>query len=131
MQVTTRLAVRKRCRAVMSTVALLLVEMAIVFPAVAWAEPGTSPTPGAPITVNPSWENAPWQPKAQTVLNVTAQAALACCVLSLLVGGAALGVGKIAGSYQAGDRGLRLILGGGAGALVIASAAQAVSWLIR
>ncbi len=131
MQVTTRLAVRKRCHAVMSTVALLLVEIAVVFPAVAWAEPGASPTPGAPITVNPSWENAPWQPKVQTVLNVTAQAALACCVLSLLVGGAALGVGKIAGSYQAGDRGLRLILGGGAGALVIASAAQAVSWLIH
>ena len=128
---TTRLAVRRCCRAVVSTVVLLLVEVVVLFPVTAWAEPGTSPTPGAPITVNPSWENAPWQPKAQTVLNVTAQAALACCVLSLLVGGAAMGIGKIAGSYQAGDRGLRLVLGGGAGALVVASAAQAVSWLIR
>jgi len=129
---TTRAALGKYRRVVVSTVALLLVGMAFVLlPAAAWAAPGTSPAPGAPITVDPSWENAPWQPKVQTVLNVTAEAALACCVLSLLVGGAALGIGKVTGSYQAGDRGLRLILGGGAGALVVASAAQAVSWLVR
>jgi hypothetical protein len=98
-------------------------------PAVAWAEP--SPSPGSDqITVHPSWENAPWQAKVQTVLNVTAQAALACCVLSLLVGGAALGIGRITGSYQAGNRGVALLVGGGAGALVVATAAEAVRWLV-
>lgn len=83
-----------------------------------------------PVEVRPGWENAPWEGKAQTILNVTAQIGLACCVLSLLLGGAAMGVGRIIGSYQAGNRGLQLILGGGGGALVIASAASIVSWLI-
>lgn len=82
------------------------------------------------LAVNPSWENAPWEPKVQTILNVTAQAALACCVLAFLVGGAAMGVGRIIGSYQAGTRGLQFVLGGAGGALVIASASSVVSWLI-
>ncbi len=100
-------------------------------PAVAWADPAVSPSPGSDqITVHPSWENAPWQAKVQTVLSVTAQAALACCVLSLLVGGAALGIGRITGSYQAGNRGVALLVGGGAGALVVATAAEAVRWLV-
>ncbi len=103
------------------------------WPAPAWAaEPSASPSPGgsAPITVHPSWENAPWQDKVQTILNVTAQAALACCVLSFLVGGAALGFGRITGSYQAGNRGVQLLVGGGAGALVVATAASVVRWLV-
>jgi hypothetical protein len=82
------------------------------------------------VTVDPSWENAPWVPQVQKILNVTAQMGLACCVLSLLVGGAAMGLGKVAGSYQAGHRGLQLILGGGGGSLVIVSAASIISWLI-
>ena len=101
------------------------------WPGSAWA---AEPTPGAgsgePITVHPSWENAPWQDKVQTILNVTAQAALACCVLSLLVGGAALGIGRVTGSYQAGNRGVQLLVGGGAGALVVATAASVVRWLV-
>jgi hypothetical protein len=101
------------------------------WPAPTWAaEPSLSPAPSQPITVRPSWENAPWQDKVQTILNVTAQAALACCVLSLLVGGAALGIGRVTGSYQAGNRGVQLLVGGGAGALVVATAASVVRWLV-
>jgi len=90
----------------------------------------SSPAWAESVTVKPSWENAPWKDKVQTILNVTAQIGVACCVLALLLGGAAMGVGKIAGSYQAGNRGLQLILGGGGGALIIASAASIVSWLV-
>jgi hypothetical protein len=116
-------------RRAVGAVVLASVVLAGWLPAVAWAEP--NPSPGADeITVRPSWENAPWQAKVQTVLNVTAQAALACCVLSLLVGGAALGIGRITGSYQAGNRGVALMVGGGAGALVVATAAEAVRWLV-
>jgi hypothetical protein len=82
------------------------------------------------VTVDPSWEGAPWVPQVEKILNVTAQLGLACCVLSLLLGGAAMGVGRLVGSYQAGHRGLQLILGGGGGALIIASAASIVRWLI-
>ena len=78
----------------------------------------------------PSWEGAPWAPKVQTILNVTAKAGLACCLLAFLVGGAAMGVGRIVGSYQSGSRGLQFVLGGAGGALIIASASQIVSWLI-
>ncbi len=121
-----------RRRRIVSTVLLLLAEATIWLPGPAWAEPTPSPGPGgsAPITVHPSWENAPWQDKVQTILNVTAQAALACCVLSLLVGGAALGIGRVTGSYQAGNRGVALLVGGGAGALVVATAASVVRWLV-
>jgi hypothetical protein len=112
----------------------MLLALLVVGPAAAWAEPSPSPSPSPgqsnPITVDPSWENAPWQGKVQTVLNVTAQAALACCVGSLLVGGAAMGAGRITGSYQAGNRGLQLVLGGGGGALVVATAASVVGWLV-
>jgi hypothetical protein len=114
------------------SVAVVLLAGVVVGPAAAWAEPSPSPTqgPSNPITVDPSWEDAPWEGKVQTVLNVTAQAALACCVGSLLVGGAAMGLGRITGSYQAGNRGVQLLIGGGAGALVVATAASVVGWLV-
>jgi hypothetical protein len=82
------------------------------------------------VTVEPSWEGAPWVPQVQKILNVTAQMGLACCVFSLLIGGAALGLGRVVGSYQAGQRGLQLILGGGGGSLVVVSAASIISWLV-
>jgi len=82
------------------------------------------------VPVEPSWEGAPWVPQVQKILNVTAQMALACCVFSLLIGGAALGLGRVMGSYQAGHRGLQLILGGGGGSLVVVSAASIISWLV-
>jgi len=117
------------CRRVWSAAARLAAGGVGWWPVPVWA---AEPTPGAgqPITVHPSWENAPWQDKVQTILNVTAQAALACCVLSLLVGGAALGIGRVTGSYQAGNRGVQLLVGGGAGALVVATAASVVRWLV-
>lgn len=90
----------------------------------------TAPAIDSGLTVTPSWENAPWEPKVQTILNVTAQVSLACCVLAFLVGGAAMGVGRIVGSYQSGTRGLQFVLGGAGGALIIASASSIVSWLI-
>jgi hypothetical protein len=83
------------------------------------------------VQVTPNWEGAPWVGKVQLLLNVTAQAALACCVLALLVGGASLAVGRILGANQAGSRGLQLILGGVGGALVIISAASIVAWLTK
>jgi hypothetical protein len=89
-----------------------------------------APAAADEVTVVPSWRDAPWEGKVQMVLDVTAHIALACCVLSLLLGGAALGVAKAVGSYQAGHRGVQLILGGGGGALVVASAASIVNWLI-
>lgn len=100
---------------------ITVIVVSLIAPQVAWADP---------IEVVPSWEEAPWQSKVQTILNVTAQIGLSCCVFSLLAGGAAMGIGKVVGSYQAGHRGLQLILGGGGGALVIASTASIVSWLI-
>lgn len=81
------------------------------------------------INVNPSWSGVPGQDKAQTILNVTAQAALACCVAACLLGGAAMGIGRVIGSYQAGNRGLMFFLGGGAGALAIGIAPAFVRWL--
>jgi hypothetical protein len=84
----------------------------------------------AGLTVTPSWENAPWEPKVQTILNVTAQVAISCCVLGFLIGGATMAVGRVVGSYQAGTRGLTIVLGAGGGALIIASAASVVAWLI-
>jgi hypothetical protein len=111
--------------------AVLLAVVVLAAPGPAWAEPSPTPSPPAePITVDPSWEGAPWQPKVQTILNVTAEVALACCVGSLLVGAAALGIGRATGSYQAGNRGVQLLIGGGAGALVVASAASVVGWLV-
>lgn len=89
-----------------------------------------APAAAEPVTVEPSWRGAPWQGKVQLILDVTAQIALACCVLSLLLGGAALGVARMIGSYQAGHRGVQLILGGGGGALVVATAASVVGWLV-
>ena len=115
--------------------AALLVSQAAYSPAPAAAQNRPSPTPtltsmDAELTVTPSWENAPWKPKVQTILNVTAQVSLACCLLAFLVGGAAMGVGRIVGSYQSGTRGLQFVLGGAGGALIIASAPSIVSWLI-
>ncbi len=130
-QVRTRPAVGARRRRVWSAMVMVAVLLLVWWPAAGWAAPEPSPGSGpAPITVNPSWENAPWQDKVQTILNVTAQAALACCVLSLLLGGAAMGVGRITGSYQAGNRGVQLLIGGGGGALVVATAASVVRWLV-
>jgi hypothetical protein len=110
-----------RSASALFTLALVTVVAVLLAPQAVWADP---------IEVQPSWEQAPWQGKVQTILNVTAQIGLSCCVFSLLAGGAAMGVGKVIGSYQAGHRGLQLILGGGGGALVIASTASIVSWLI-
>jgi hypothetical protein len=110
--------------------AVVVVVVSLPAPAVAAPSPSPTPDAGEPITVDPSWENAPWQPKVQTILNVTAQAALACCVASLLLGGAVMGIGRVTGSYQAGSRGVQLLVGGGGGALVVATAASAVGWLV-
>ena len=114
--------------------ALSLSTVSLIFslgPAVAQVQPSPSFGVTDPrLEVHPSWENAPWEPKVHTILNVTAQAALACCVLAFLVGGAAMGVGRIIGSYQAGTRGLQFVLGGAGGALIIASASSIVSWLV-
>jgi hypothetical protein len=105
---------------VASLLAALTVKL-LLAPRAAWADP---------IEVNPSWESAPWQGTVERLLNVTAQTAFACCAFSLLAGGAAMGLGKIVGSYQAGHRGLQLMVGGGGGALVVASTASILSWLI-
>jgi hypothetical protein len=99
------------------------------------AAQGQRPTPSLGVSnpsleIHPSWENAPWEPKVHTILNVTAQASLVCCLLAIVIGGGAMGVGRILGSYQSGTRGLQFVLGGAGGALVIVSAPALVSWLI-
>ena len=93
------------------------------------AEPGATPS-NAPITVDPSWEGAPWQPKVQTILNVTAKLALACCVFSVLLGAGSLGLSRVFGYQQGGAAGMSLVVRGGGGAIIVASAASLVSWLV-
>jgi hypothetical protein len=82
------------------------------------------------FTVSPSWEGAPWADKVQTIINVTAKGAIACCVVAFLVGAASMGVGRVVGSYQAGTRGLHWLMGGAGGLLVIGSTASIVSWFL-
>lgn len=126
----TRSLTRVLSAAVMS-LSLFAVQLAVSATALAQAQPTPSLGVTNPsLSVNPSWEGAPWEPKVHTILNVTAQAALACCVLALLIGGAAMAVGRVVGSYQSGTRGLQFVLGGAGGALVIASASAIVSWLV-
>lgn len=83
------------------------------------------------VTVNPSWGGAPGTDKIQRILNATAQAGLTCCVASIVIGGAALGIGKLMGSTQMGVRAGQLIFGGGGGALVITLATKIVTWLLK
>jgi hypothetical protein len=82
------------------------------------------------VEVTPSWDGAPGTEKVQRILNVTAQAGIVCCVLSVIVGGAAIGIGRLLGSGPAGVRGALMIFGGGGGSLVISFAAKIVVWLI-
>jgi len=110
----------------------LLSMVALFIQAPAWADP-TSPSSDAStwnIQVTPSWEGAPWVPKIQQLLNVASQAALVCCALAFILGGAAMAVGRVIGSNQAGNRGLQFLLGGAGGAIVVVSAPAILSWLI-
>jgi hypothetical protein len=99
---------------------------------VATASPGwaATPPPADPIDVRPSWNNIPGKSKILTLLDVTSQLGLACCVAAIVVGGAALGLGRLTGSLQSGSRGSGLVLGGGGGALLIIFAPRIVEWLI-
>lgn len=92
---------------------------------------GPSPAPAGEFKVTPTWDNAPGTDKIQRILNVTAQAGLTCCVLSVLLGGMALGIGRLVGSTQTGFRAGQLIMGGGGGSLIIVFAAKLVNWMIQ
>jgi hypothetical protein len=93
---------------------------------------GSTPSPEpSPVTVTPSWEGAPWQPKVQTLLNVTAQTAIVCCLFAVLAGAAVMGISRMTGSYQGGSRGLVWVIGGLGGALIVLFAAPALNWLLR
>lgn len=82
------------------------------------------------IEVNPTWGDAPGVEKVERILNVTAQTSLVCCVLSGVIGGGILGLGKIFGGLQSGNTAAKMIFGGGGGALIITLSARIIGWLI-
>lgn len=82
------------------------------------------------IEVNPTWDDAPGVDRIQRILNVTAQGSLVCCVLSGVIGGGILGLGKLFGGMQSGGTAAKMIFGGGGGALVVTLAARIIGWLI-
>lgn len=114
------------------TVFCLMWTVGVLISAVGPAVAAPSPAaPGGNFSVTPTWDNAPGTDKIQRILNVTAQAGLTCCVLSVLLGGMALGIGRLVGSTQTGFRAGQLIMGGGGGSLIIVFAAKLVNWMIQ
>ncbi|WP_131770117.1 hypothetical protein [Candidatus Protofrankia californiensis] len=95
----------------------------------AWAQTPTTLTPAPAMTVAPSWGGAPGWDKVQELLNFAAEAAFVCCLLMVLIGGAAMAISRATGSGAAGNRGVGLILAGGGGVLVIRFAPAIVNWL--
>ena len=83
------------------------------------------------IEVKPGWQDMPGQDKIQKLLDVTSQVGLACCIGSVVIGGAALGVGRATETGQASGRGLAMVLGGGGGAVLILLAPSLIGWLSR
>jgi hypothetical protein len=98
-------------------------------PAGAAATPA-APAPADPIEVRPSWGNVPGKDKILNLLGVTSEVGLACCIAAIVVGGAAMGLGRLSGSVQSGSRGSGMVLGGGGGAILIILAPKLVQWLI-
>ena len=134
---------RRVLRAGLGAVVLLLVVCAPAAPALAVASTPPALTPpaaaatsgtdgGVPgLEVRPGWDDAPGQAKIISLLNVTAQVGLACCIASVAIGGAALGIGRATGGGPVSGRGLGMVLGGGGGAVLIKLAPALIGWLSR
>jgi drug/metabolite transporter (DMT)-like permease len=93
-----------------------------------------NPTPPAapghdPIEVTPNWRELPGKDKIQTLLDVASQVGLACCAGSVIIGGAAMGIGRATG--QTPGRAPLMVLGGGGGALLIEFAPDLINWLTQ
>ncbi len=78
------------------------------------------------FTVTPNAGGGPGGAALQTLINYTAYILIGGCVLAIVIGGGALGIGSWTGNYRAGDLGKRSIAGGFAGALVILLASALV-----
>ncbi|WP_232295592.1 hypothetical protein [Parafrankia sp. EUN1f] len=94
------------------------------------APPTESPRPSpVPIEVTPDWRDLPGRSKIEDLLDVAAQLGLVCCVGAVIVGGGALGIGRVTGSAPSGIRGWGMVLGGGGGALMITYAPDLIAWM--
>ncbi len=78
------------------------------------------------FSVRPDAGGGPGGGALQALINYTAYVLLGACVLAVVVGGGALGLGALSGNYRAGDVGKRSIVGGFFGAVVIVLAAALV-----
>ncbi|ONH60411.1 hypothetical protein CcI49_11750 [Frankia sp. CcI49] len=94
------------------------------------ASPTESPRPSpVPIEVTPDWRDLPGRSKIEDLLDVGAQLGLVCCVGAVIVGGGALGIGRVTGSAPSGIRGWGMVLGGSGGALLITYAPDLIAWI--
>ncbi|EYT91122.1 hypothetical protein ThrDRAFT_03224 [Frankia casuarinae] len=84
-----------------------------------------------PIEVTPDWHDLPGRDRIMDLLDTASQVALACCIAVAIIGGAALGIGRVSGSGPGGVRGMGMLLGGGGGAIVIVYAPDLISWLAQ
>ena len=99
------------------------------------ADPTPTPTETSripqPIEVTPDWHDLPAKDRIMSLLDTLSQLALVCCVAVAIIGGAALGIGKVTGSAPSGIRGTAMLLGGGGGAIIIVYAPDLISWLAQ
>jgi hypothetical protein len=87
-----------------------------------------APAPGQ-IEVTPDWRDLPGKDKITNLLDVASQVGLACCVASLVVGGAVMGISRATG--QASGRAPMMVLGGAGGAILIVFAPDLIGWLTK
>jgi hypothetical protein len=117
---------RRRARLLPAALAAALLLAAGAAPAGA-ATPTPSPPPPGRIEVTPDWRDLPGKDKILQLLDVASQLGLACCVGSMVVGGAVMGISRFTG--QTSGRAPVMVLGGAGGALVIVFAPDLVGWL--
>jgi hypothetical protein len=79
------------------------------------------------VNVSPSSAGMPGGELFQRLLAWLAQGALWGSVASILLGGGIWGLSKVTGNYDGGSKGLKLTVGGVAGALLVGVAPQLVN----
>jgi hypothetical protein len=117
---------RPRVRLLPAALAAALILTAGGAPAGAATPTPSSPPPGQ-IEVTPDWRDLPGKDKILQLLDVASQLGLACCIGSMVVGGAVMGISRVTG--QSSGRAPVMVLGGGGGALIIIFAPDLVGWL--
>jgi hypothetical protein len=98
---------------------------AVAVGAATWAQ--RSPAWADDIHVTPSAAGMPGAALFARLLSWLAQAALFASVASILIGAGIWGLSKVTGNYDGGSKGLKLTLGGVAGALLVGVAPQLVN----